>query len=379
MRILLVGEYSRLHNSLKEGLLQLGHEVVLVSDGDGFKKYPSDLSYAARSWTGRPLNYLRQALYRISGHDMAKMERGRRFQRFLPVLRDFDVVQLINEAPVKTYPLVELRLLRQLLSQNKKAFLLCCGIDYTVVQYMLSGRAKYTLLDEYYQNPSLKPHFNYIFDYQTSGHKKIHDFLFGNVNGIIASDIDYLLPMQGHPKFLCLIPNPVIVPEQPFNKRKDRITIFLGINKWTRYQKGIKYFEEALAEIMARYPNKISVTVAESLPYSEYISLLKDANIVLDQVYAYDQGYNALEAMAMGKVVFTGAEQEFMEYYNLPERVAVNALPDTKAIVRELSALIDNPDEIAEMGARARRFIEQEHSHIAIAQRYLDVWMQAGA
>ena len=379
MRILLVGEYSRLHNSLKEGLLQLGHKVVLVSDGDGFKKYPSDLSYAARSWTSRPLNYLRQALYRISGHDMAKIERGRRFQRLLPVLRDFDVVQLINEAPVKTYPILELRLLRQLFLQNKKAFLLCCGIDYRVVRYMLSGRAKYTLLDEYHQNPSLKPHFNYIFDYQTEGHKKIHECLFDNVSGIIASDIDYLLPMQGHPKFLGLIPNPVVVPEQPLNKRKDRITLFLGINKWTRYQKGIKYFDEALAEIMARYPDKISVTVAESLPFSEYVSLLKDADIVLDQVYAYDQGYNALEAMAMGKVVFTGAEQEFMEYYNLPERVAVNALPDTKAIVRELSALIDNPEEIAEMGARARRFIEQEHSHIAIAQRYLDVWMQAGA
>ena len=43
MRILLVGEYSRLHNSLKEGLVQLGHEVVLLSSGDGFKNFPSDI------------------------------------------------------------------------------------------------------------------------------------------------------------------------------------------------------------------------------------------------------------------------------------------------------------------------------------------------
>ena len=43
MRILLVGEYSRLHNSLKEGLQALGHEVTLVSTGDEFKNFPSDV------------------------------------------------------------------------------------------------------------------------------------------------------------------------------------------------------------------------------------------------------------------------------------------------------------------------------------------------
>ena len=37
----------------------------------------------------------------------------------------------------------------------------------------------------------------------------------------------------------------------------------------------------------------------------------EQAHIILDQVYAFDQGYNALEAMAKGKVVFTGAEAIF--------------------------------------------------------------------
>ena len=37
MKILLVGEYSRLHNSLKEGLEKLGHDVTLVGKQDGFK------------------------------------------------------------------------------------------------------------------------------------------------------------------------------------------------------------------------------------------------------------------------------------------------------------------------------------------------------
>ena len=42
MKILLVGEYSNLHNSLKEGLQQLGHSVSINGLNDGFKDYAID-------------------------------------------------------------------------------------------------------------------------------------------------------------------------------------------------------------------------------------------------------------------------------------------------------------------------------------------------
>ena len=43
MKILLIGEYSNLHNSLKQGLLKNGHEVVLLGNGDGFKNLDVDI------------------------------------------------------------------------------------------------------------------------------------------------------------------------------------------------------------------------------------------------------------------------------------------------------------------------------------------------
>jgi glycosyltransferase involved in cell wall biosynthesis len=91
-------------------------------------------------------------------------------------------------------------------------------------------------------------------------------------------------------------------------------------------------------------------------------------------VYGYDQGYNALEAMAKGKVVFTGAEKEFYEYYNLDEKVAINALPSVEYLVEELSILIENPKEIEEIGVRARQFVEKNHHYISIAENYLRIW-----
>ena len=49
MKILLIGEYSNVHWSLAEGLRQLGHQVTVVSDGDGWKNYPRDVDITRQS------------------------------------------------------------------------------------------------------------------------------------------------------------------------------------------------------------------------------------------------------------------------------------------------------------------------------------------
>lgn len=376
MDVLLIGEYSRLHNSLKEGLTQLGHNVTLVGTGDGFKGFPVDANYDARFFRLPVLKTIRHYGNRIFQWDLERLERGIRFYRMLPKLKNYDAVQLINETPIKTWQPLERYLLNKLMKQNKKTFLLCCGIDYTVTKYMMDKKPRYSVMDPWFKDKSLAE-YGFILEYANAEHKKTHAFLYQNIDGIIASDMDYALPLQDEPKFRGLVANPVNLKKLNYteNPVKDKIVIFLGINRQTYRQKGIPYFEQALEEIKKKYPGKTEVIVAESLPYSDYVKLYDKVHILLDQVYAYDQGYNALEAMAKGKAVFTGAEKEFMEYYGLTERVAINALPDVDSLVQELSLLIENPAEITAIGKRARAFIEQEHESVKVAGKYLDTWI----
>lgn len=376
MRILLIGEYSRLHNSLKEGLIALGHEVLLVSDGDGFKQYPSDLLITPKTLTKGFLNIPRQIIYKIFKYDIAELERGFRFYKLLPKLKNYDVVQLINEAPIKTVKSFEIQLLSKLMKQNRKTFLLCCGMDYMVVDYLANKKPRYSIMDPFFKDKSLIEEYRIMLEYISKGHKKLHDFLYSKINGVIASDIDYYLPLEGHPKFLGLIPNPVNISKLDYNEPvlNGSVIIFMGINRWVYNHKGISFFEDALKIIEKKYPGRIEIIIAENMPYNEYIKLYSRAHILLDQVYGYDQGYNALEAMSKGKVVFTGAEKEFMEHYNLTDRVAINALPDVESLVSELSFLIENPDEIIAISKRARAFIEKEHEHIIVARKYLEKW-----
>ncbi len=376
MRILLVGEYSRLHNSLKEGLVALGHEVKIIGNGDGFKNFPVDFSTKPKWCESKLGNIPRQIIYKLTKFDIVKIEFGIRFYFHLNKFKNYDVIQFINECPINTIPFFERYLLNKIFNTNKRVFLLCCGVDHTIAKYMMAEKPRYSIMTPYFENPKLIEEYRYILNYLKPKKQKIHNLVYKNCAGVIASDIDYYLPLIDNPKFLGLIPNPINLDTIKYTEPEvsDKIVVFHGINRWNYHKKGNAFFEKALDIIQNKYTDKVKIITVENIPYQDYVKLYNEAHILLDQVYGYDQGYNALEAMAKGKVVFTGAEKEFNEYYNLSEQVAINALPDVNQIVDELSFLIENPTEILEIGKRARAFIKEEHDYIKIAGKYLEVW-----
>jgi glycosyltransferase involved in cell wall biosynthesis len=378
MKILLVGEYSRLHNSLREGLIALGHEAVIVGTGDGFKGYDSGYSIKPKAFSGFLSKKIRNLFYKITKVDLERTEKGIRFYKLLSQLKNYDHVQLINSDALETHPWLAKRLLKKLFAQNGNVSLLVCGDETPIVEYSLSGKLKYSILTPYLNDKSLASLYAYTLKYINPTHTDLFNWLEQRAKTIITSDLDYEVPMRALGYETTLIPNPINTDVISFieNPVTDKVVIFLGINRSTYIKKGIAYFEEALKIIGNKYTDKVEITVNENIPYSEYINIYNRAHILLDQVYAYDQGYNALEAMAKGKIVFTGAEVEFTQHYSLTQKVAINALPDAEAIAHELSYFIENPNEIVALGNRARNFIEQEHNYKTIAQKYLDCWLK---
>ena len=375
MKILLVGEYSRLHNSLKEGLVALGHQVTIIATGDYWKNYPADIKLK-RTYDQGLGKKLKVGVYKLFNIDITSLDLRRQFYSQKENLEGYDVVQLINESPFGLTPAIEMELIGFLKKHNKKLFLLSCGTDYLSVKYQLSDALPYSIMSELKNGSASKEDFRFILKYTKERYRQLHEFVYGQINGVIASDLDYHLPLKDHPSYLGLIPNPVntdkIADSQP--QPEGRINIFLGINRSAYHTKGIRYFDEALEKISAKYGDSISIEVVENLPYDTYIEKYNKAHILLDQVLGCDQGYNALEAMAKGKVVFTGAETIFTEYYKLEKPVAINALPDSEAIAAELERLILNPRLIAEIGANAREFILQHHQYQKVAESYVNLW-----
>lgn len=112
MKILLVGEYSRLHLTLAEGLRNLGHEVVVASNGDGFKNFERDVDLSRKS-SG------------IVDTLSAIVDFYRKISRF----KEFDVVQLINPNFTTLNVGFNEKFFAKLKKNNKKIFLGAFGDD----------------------------------------------------------------------------------------------------------------------------------------------------------------------------------------------------------------------------------------------------------
>ena len=112
MKILLIGEYSNVHNTLAKGLRMLGHKVTVMSNGDFWKNYPRDIDMARREG-------------KLGG--MALMAKT---IAVMPRLRGYDVVQFINPMFLELKSQRLFSIFDYLKKHNGKMVLGAFGMDY---------------------------------------------------------------------------------------------------------------------------------------------------------------------------------------------------------------------------------------------------------
>ncbi|GEQ87315.1 glycosyl transferase family 1 [Patiriisocius marinistellae] len=376
MKILLLGEYNSSHYTLKEGLVTLGHEVTVLGLGDGFKNRLVDINFQNKFIKGFP-RFVKRVIYKLFKVDINSLNIRKQFYKHQDLFKGNDIVQLINENTFGTVPKIEKELLAFVFEHNKNVFLLSCGTDYPSVKYAMDDNFKYSILTPFKEGRGSAPEYLNAIKHTSTPYIELHHFIYKSIKGVIASDLDYEIPLLGNKKYLGMVANPIKTEQIKYIHPvlNGKISIFHGINRSNYHKKGNYIFEKALKIISEKFKDKIEIITVENVPYKTYINLFNSAHILLDQVFAYDQGFNALEAMAKGKVVFTGAEKEWLDYYKLEEdTVAINALPDPIKIAEKLEWLILNPEKILEISQNARKFIEAHHNYIDVSQKYFDKW-----
>jgi glycosyltransferase involved in cell wall biosynthesis len=377
MRILLVGEYSGFHNALKYGLQSLGHEVTIVGDGDGFKKYPVDIDldtgYFEMDWWRRKF---RAGIWRFFKIDVKDYMTYSRFRESENLFKNHDIVQFINSNALNTSSAMEHKMIDFLIANNKKVTLVACGDDYEYAKYLTEEHTGYSILDPVKKGAVLPSKFYYTYKYLEDGYRANYEYIVQRALAVIPSNTDFHMPLTQQPKATAIIPAPVQTHlfENHINENLEIIEIFMGINRQNYWKKGINYFEEALKIIQSKYENRVNITIAEDLPYQEYITSYSKAHILLDQVLCYDQGYNALEAMAQGKVVFAGGSPLYLKAHGLSEIPVIDAQPDVDDLVAQLAQLIDHPEDILTLGNKARAHVLEYHDAVQIAGTYVEIY-----
>ena len=267
-------------------------------------------------------------------------------------------------------------ILKFIFKHNKKVILSACGDDVTYLNYLINSDLPHHVLTPLLNNKKLRPYFKYSLDYLKPSSKKLSLFVKKNVLHIIPADYDYQMAYEQQPKVKPLIPFPINIDKIKFSTLdvSGKIIIFHGINRLNYYKKGNNHFCEALKQVKLKYKERIEVIEVENIPYKDYVKLYNKSHILLDQTHAYDQGYNALEAMAQGKVVFSGFSDGFKSHYMITQKIGIHTTPNVEEIVTNLSWLIENPKEILEISKNAHEYIRTYHDYEKVAQTYLDSW-----
>lgn len=373
MRILLIGEYSGYHNALKHGIQSLGHEVVIAGDGDGFKKFPVDIDlgsdYFRRNWFREKIKV---AWWKLTGNNLEDYLRLARFRESEKKLANFDIIQFINSNALGCAPNIEWQMMQRLLENNSKVFLIACGDDCEYSNYLVNQHKGYSILKAAENAPTGKAILDHTYKYLDKGYRDNYNKLMKRCVNIVPSNTDYAMALTNQNKATSIIAAPVVVENIPdeINHDLSVIEIFMGINRGNYWKKGINYFEKALEIVKEKYKSKVNITIAEDLPYTDYITSYKKAHILLDQVLCFDQGYNALQAMLRGKVVFAGAGEPYFKFHNIDKIPVIDATPDVMDIVDKLSELIENPTTIIELGKAARKHVIHYHDAVKIARQF---------
>lgn len=359
MKILLLGEYSNLHNTLANGLKILGHDVTVASNGDFWKNYPRDIDFT-----------------RISGN-FGGLKLFIKVITTLPSLRNYDIVQLINPIFLELKAEKLLHIYKYLRKHNKKIVLGGFGMDYywvnTCIKYKPLRYSDFNIGNKLRTNKeAIKERKDWI------GTQK------EKLNRIIAEDCDAIVTCLyeywrcyelAFPQKTTFIPLPIKIPNNITINKNDKLKLFIGINKSRSAYKGTDIMLKAAKDIATKYPNKVELKIAESVPFNEYKKIMNDSDAILDQLYSYTPSMNSLLAMSKGIIDIGGGEPENYEIINEQKlRPIINVEPSYKSVYNAIENLIKNPKLVSKLKKESYLYVSRHHDYMKVAKLYENLY-----
>lgn len=390
MKILLIGEASFLHNTLKKGLVERGHRVTTMSDGNGWHDAPRDIDLRRDGRWGK-LGGLR-VVWQLLRH--------------LPQLCGNDVVQIHNYQFVPLMYRWNTLLLRFLKLTNRRVVKGCFGDDPQIFRRQAQGVPAYS--DTYWsgQLQNADQHRDRIAEVVEHGAEASWRKTTRMADALVACLYEYWLDYNEPPyaaklhyiplpieceemvrwcdgeKVKCL-GNDTPLPSHPndsqlstLNSRltpSHPLTILIGLQPKRDFMKGAMKIAAFVEEVARRHPSKMQIKYVEGVPYDEYMRLLAEADVLVDQLYSYTPSMNSLAAMARGTVVIGGGEEEYYEFIGEKTlRPIINVRPDVpdEENIAAIERALFTGGMLERMAQESIQFVHKYHDYRLVAKQY---------
>jgi glycosyltransferase involved in cell wall biosynthesis len=366
MNILIIGEFSAFAKNLAKGFNKIGgHRVVVISDGDSFKKIEQDENSIVFP---EPRNISLLSL------TIPKTTRLSLFFQFLKTRRivkyfysQFDVVFLMNVGFIRRKydvfsPYFTIEEINRMRKDKSVVFMSSCGGDLPFFKFAVNDKRFSTV----YKDLSITRNPVYA---------EKEKLALSIVDAVIPMSYQYAAAYRLYGEDFRLLK----AIQLPFDNtsvelshiyHKDRIVIFNGSLRPT---KGTIFIEEALKRIEEKYKTRVVIR-KDRLPYAEFLKLLPEIDLYVDLCTDYDYGMSAIAAMSAGCVVFSGNEPETRREFEINDIPVIPISPNSDDIVSKISHFVENIDEIEKVGLQSRQYVEKYHECGLIARKYLSAF-----
>lgn len=367
MKVLFLGDASNFHNTLATELRRMGHQAIVASAGSRWMNTPRDINLYRRPGLSGAISYALKIL------------------RHLPDMRGYDVVQLCGAIFLELKPEKILPLVSYLRKHNGKIVLNAVGTDCTYYNACHDGHT-YRYSDYFIGNEpspyyhSAEYHAQQQDNWKTDRMQEYHQKLLNRVDGVIACLWEYYKAYEsiGFPKLgyggipidLSTVPAPELKPIP------ERIKFLIGIQRDRTVIKGTDRLLKAARSVVAANSEHAELTVVENLPFAEYVKILAEHHVLLDQLYSYTPATNALLAMARGLIAVSGAENEYYDFIGETiNKPIVNVEPTIPGhIEQQLQSIIHRREQLPKWQVLNHQFVAKHNASTIVAQRHLDFW-----
>jgi glycosyltransferase involved in cell wall biosynthesis len=157
----------------------------------------------------------------------------------------------------------------------------------------------------------------------------------------------------------------------PETAKSSVVHAFIGINRSRNEYKGTDVMLKALEAVQDKYPDKIKISKAVSVPFADYQRMMNDSDVILDQLYSYTPSMNSLLAMSKGIICMGGGEPE--NYAILHEsdlRPIINVGPTYESVFMALEDLVKHIEQLPQLKADSIAYVRKHHDFEKVARQY---------
>lgn len=362
MKVLLVGEFSNVHNTLQQGLRELGVTVDTLNAGDGYRKFHSDI---------RPV-VIKNHFIRKQYNDI--------FVSYLS--HKYDVIQFMHECEWGRVPGLNLKAAVPLARNARLSVLLSAGCNWEYFKY---GKEKVGIspceecLKYDCKGQCYKVH--QCHHYHSSVERKVQYAMQKTVKMIVPMCYEYDVCDKSGPfadKVVHSIGMPIktavqgtFAPTDPSKK----LIVYHPLNR--RGFKGTVMVEKAFDILREKFGDTVEFVIQGGMPYEQYTQFIRQVDIIVDQKNDVTFGMASLQAMAERKILITGNYRNRIsdpDYAYLKSAPAFELGTTVEEIVNNIASVIERRSEFDTLREKGAAYVRANHDYKKIARQFLDLY-----